>query len=67
MTENSAIFDARHGVGLPHSHRQPAPLARACLKRANGANWRVTRRLSRECRNKVLRENPEVGDYNQTI
>jgi SAM-dependent methyltransferase len=50
MTENSAIFDTRHGVGSFHPHRQPAPTAQACLKRGNGTNWRTTRQLSGECR-----------------
>src|SRR3984893_18536289 len=39
MTENSAIFNARHGAGSSHPHRQPAPTAQDCLKRGNGANW----------------------------
>jgi hypothetical protein len=50
MTENSAIFNARHGAGSFHPHRQPAPTAQDCLKRGNGANWRTTRQLSGECR-----------------
>jgi Transposase DDE domain group 1 len=48
MTENLAIFDARHGAGSFHPHRQPAPTAQDCLTRGNGANserpysvWRV--------------------------
>jgi hypothetical protein len=43
MTENSAIFNARHGAGSFRPHRQPAPTAQDCLKRGNGANWRTTR------------------------
>jgi hypothetical protein len=50
MTENSAIFNARHGAGSFHPHRQLAPTAQDCLKRGNGANWRTTRQLSGECR-----------------
>jgi hypothetical protein len=50
MTENSAIFAARHGAGSFHPHRQPAPTAQACLKRQNGANRRATRQLSGEFR-----------------
>ena len=50
MTENSAIFNARHGAGSFHPHRQLAPTAQDCLKRGNGANWRMTRQLSGECR-----------------
>ena len=38
MTENSAIFNARHGGGSFHPHRQPAPTAQDCLKRGTGAN-----------------------------
>jgi hypothetical protein len=38
MTENSAVFDARHGAGSSHPHRQPAPTAQVCLKRGKGAN-----------------------------
>ena len=52
MTENSAIFNARHGAGSFHPHRQLAPTAQDCLKRGNGANWRMTRQLSGECRSK---------------
>src|SRR6266513_2473469 len=37
MTENSAIFNARHGAGSFHPHRQPTPTAQDCLKRGNGA------------------------------
>jgi hypothetical protein len=55
MTENSAIFNARHGAGSFHPHRQLAPTAQDCLKRGNGANWRTTRQLSGECRPKFLR------------
>ena len=54
MTENSAIFNARHGAGSFHPHRQLAPTAQDCLKRGNGANWRMTRQLSGECRLKQL-------------
>jgi hypothetical protein len=54
MTENSAIFNARHGAGSFRPHRQPAPTAQDCLKRGNGANWRTTRQLSGECRFKQL-------------
>jgi hypothetical protein len=50
MTENSAIFNARHGADSFRPHRQPAPTAQDCLKRGNGANWRTTRQLSGECR-----------------
>jgi hypothetical protein len=50
MTENSAIFDTRHGAGSSHPHRQPAPTAQVCLNHGNGVNWRATRRLSGECR-----------------
>jgi hypothetical protein len=50
MTENSDIFNARHGAGSFHPHRQPAPTAQDCLKRGNGANWRTIRQLSGECR-----------------
>ena len=50
MTENSAIFNARHDAGSFRPHRQPAPTAQDCLKRGNGANWRTTRQLSGECR-----------------
>jgi hypothetical protein len=46
MTENSAIFDARHSAGSSHPHRQPAPMAQASLKHGNGVNWRATRRQS---------------------
>ena len=38
MTESSAIFNARHGGGSFHPHRQPAPTAQDCLKRGTGAN-----------------------------
>ena len=38
MTENSAIFNARHGGGSFHPHRQPVPTAQDCLTRGNGAN-----------------------------
>ena len=38
MTENSAIFNARHGGGSFHPHRPPAPTAQDCLKRGTGAN-----------------------------
>ena len=38
MTENSAIFNARHGGGSFHPYRQPAPTAQDCLKRGTGAN-----------------------------
>jgi hypothetical protein len=54
MTENSAIFNARHGAGSFHPHRQLAPTAQDCLKRGNGANWRTTRQLSGECRNSAF-------------
>jgi hypothetical protein len=50
MTENSAIFNARHDAGSFHPHRQPAPTAQHCLTGGNGANWRTTRQLSGECR-----------------
>ena len=50
MTENSAIFNARHDAGSFRPHRQPAPTAQDCLKRGNGANWRTIRQLSGECR-----------------
>ena len=50
MTENSAIFNARHGAGSFHPHRQPAPTAQDCLKRGTGANSRTARQLSGECR-----------------
>ena len=50
MTENSAIFNARHGADSFRPHRQPAPTVQDCLKRGNGANWRTTRQLSGECR-----------------
>jgi hypothetical protein len=53
MTENSAIFNARHGAGSFHPHRQPAPTAQPCLKRGDGANWRTTRQLSGECQNRA--------------
>ena len=53
MTENSAIFNARHGADSFRPHRQPAPTAQDCLKRGNGANWRTTRQLSGECRFKA--------------
>ena len=43
MRENSAIFNARHGAGSFHPHRQPAPTAQGCLKLGNGAIWRTTR------------------------
>ena len=33
MTENSAIFNARHDAGSFRPHRQPAPTAQDCLKR----------------------------------
>jgi hypothetical protein len=36
MRENSAIFNARHGAGSFHPHRQPAPTAQDCLKLGNG-------------------------------
>jgi hypothetical protein len=42
MTENLAIFDARHGAGSFHPHRQPAPTAQDCLTRGNGANCERT-------------------------
>src|SRR3977135_26999 len=54
MTENSAIFNARHDAGSFRPHRQPAPTAQDCLKRGNGANWRTTRQLSGECRIEIL-------------
>jgi hypothetical protein len=53
MTENSAIFNARHDAGSFRPHRQPAPTAQDCLKRGNEANWRTTRQLSGECRFKA--------------
>jgi hypothetical protein len=36
MRKNSAIFNARHGAGSFHPHRQPAPTAQECLKLGNG-------------------------------
>ena len=56
MTENSAIFNARHGADSFRPHRQPAPTAQDCLKRGNEANWRTTRQLSGECRLKFCRD-----------
>ena len=50
MTENSVIFNARHGAGSFHPDRQLALTAQDWLKRGNGANWRTTRQLSGECR-----------------
>ena len=50
MTENWAFFNARHGVGSFHPHRQPEPTVQACLKRGKEASWRTTRQLSGECR-----------------
>jgi Transposase DDE domain group 1 len=38
MTENLAIFNARHGAGSFHPHRQPAPTAQDCLTHGNEAN-----------------------------
>jgi hypothetical protein len=75
MTENSAIFNARHGAGSFHSHRQPAPTAQDCLKRGNGANWRTTRQqLSGECRYKPISPDgynesiiPNAGAYTNTF
>ena len=61
MTENSAIFNARHGAGSFHPHRQLAPTAQDCLKRGNGANWRMTRQLSGECRIKHLEQAIDEG------
>src|ERR1700704_4340218 len=49
MRKNSAIFNARHGAGSFHPHRQPAPTAQEGLKIGNGAIWRTTRQLSGEC------------------
>ena len=69
MRKNSAIFNARHGAGSFHPHRQPAPTAQDCLKRGNGANWRTTRQLSGECRLKWNKKpmRVEIGsiDYNK--
>jgi hypothetical protein len=56
MTENSAIFNARHGAGPFYPHRQPEPTAQDCLKRGEGANWRTIRQLSGECRLKAGRK-----------
>ena len=49
MTENSAIFNARHGGGSFHPHRQPAPTAQDCFKRGTRATAN-DRQLSGECR-----------------
>jgi len=65
MTENSVIFNARHGAGSFHPHQQPAPTAQDCLKGGTGANWQTTRQLSGECRRNSQGGGPKRAEVGQ--